>query len=87
VAAAVLERDGGLCQLRNTFGVPACFGPATPHHLVKQGQCGEDSLENEVTLCSFHNGWVEDHPDHARALGLVRRKPLPVIPTFPRSAP
>jgi hypothetical protein len=45
----------------------------TPHHLRKEGQGGTWAHENIVTLCSAHNRWVEDEPDHAHALGLVIR--------------
>jgi hypothetical protein len=27
-----------------------------------------------VAACSFHNGWIEDHPLDAHALGLVIRR-------------
>lgn len=86
VRHAVFERDGHQCQLRRFTwlggdpelrrdDVEACYGHLTPHHLLKAGQGGEDSVENEVTLCAFHNDWVEDHPDLAEQLGLVRRRP------------
>lgn len=48
-----------------------CYGPLTPHHLLKESQGGAYEASNLVALCSRHNSWVEDYPDHARALGLV----------------
>lgn len=104
VKLAVLERDGYRCRLAdlaatdarlaNDLGipgsvvVPACWGVLEAHHLGKQSQQGEDTLDNEVTLCTGHNGWVEDHPTEARLLGLVERVPLrKVANVFPRVAP
>lgn len=69
---AVFARDGG-CLLR--FGqVPEwgpCFGPATPHHLLKASQGGAYDDENVVCLCAAHNDMVEDRPLEARMFGLV----------------
>lgn len=68
--------------------VPACWGILEAHHLGKQSQQGEDTLDNEVTLCTGHNRWVETEPIYARALGLVVSVPLrKVANVFPRVAP
>lgn len=83
----VFERDGYRCRLAGIPTIPPCFGPLTPHHLAKQSACGEDSIDNEVTLCAGHNAWVEDNPRVARGLGMVHRKPFPQVPSFPRSTP
>lgn len=79
VRVAVFERDGYRCLLEDIPGVGRCFGELTPHHLVKRSAGGDDSLDNEVTLCSHHNTWVEDNPEHARELGLVASRHLRVI--------
>lgn len=76
VKAAALERDGYRCVLAGVDDAGACWGPLDAHHLVKQSAGGDDSLDNEVTLCRHHNGWVEDHPKAARRLGLVRYRPV-----------
>lgn len=77
VVDAVFARDGG-CLMARYHGpavVPGCFGPLTPHHLRKQSaRRGGWTERNLVTLCAHHNGWVEDHPDLAHALGLVLRR-------------
>lgn len=57
--------------------VPPCFGPLTPHHLLKASAGGPYTLDNLVTLCAGHNTWVEDHPATATALGLVIRRSTP----------
>lgn len=62
----VLERDQR-CQLRGSD----CFGPLTPHHLLKSSQGGTDDPQNMVALCQWHNGWVEREPITAQILGLV----------------
>jgi hypothetical protein len=70
---AAFDRDGWLCRLASTYAQSGpCFGVLTPHHLVKASQGGPYQRENLVALCAYHNGWVEDHPTQARALGLVR---------------
>lgn len=71
----VSGRQNGKRALAEAFAaVGKCAGQAlTPHHLCKAGQGGPWSPENLVTLCSAHNRWVEDEPDHAHALGLVIR--------------
>lgn len=67
--------DGQRCAL---IGQSRCHGPLTPHRLRK-GSAGWDRRTagyvegNVVPLCSFHNGWVEDNPVVAEALGMVVR--------------
>ena len=73
VVQAVFDRDHG-CVAHRAPGTPPCRGRVTPHHLRKEGQGGLWSLDNLVTLCQGHNGWVEDQPDAAHALGLVIRR-------------
>lgn len=75
---AVFARDHYLCQMplsdeARVGGGDRCFGPLTPHHIRKESQGGTYTFDNLVTLCAFHNGWVEDHPNLAHRLGLVRR--------------
>jgi hypothetical protein len=73
VVDAVLARDGG-CVLRgHQLSTGDCRGPDTPHHLRKAWRGWDWTLDNLVTLCAGHNGWVEDHPHEAHALGLVIR--------------
>jgi len=77
VREAVYRRDRWTCVLERTSrqrdDVPPCHGPLTPHHLRKASAGGAYSEENLVTLCRFHNGWVEDEPKLATELGLVIR--------------
>ncbi len=73
VRAAVFARDRQ-CLLVGSMVAGRCFGTRkTPHHLWKGGQGGLYVPANLVTLCAFHNGWVEDHPPEAQAWGLVVR--------------
>lgn len=70
--AAVFARDKR-CQLVDTIA-GRCFGALTAHHLLKASGGGKYERSNLVTLCAFHNGWVEDHPAEAARLGLVIRR-------------
>lgn len=71
---AVFARDGGCILRRHVHVVGRCYGaPMTPHHLRKAGQGGTWTASNLVTLCAFHNGWVENWPQTAHRLGLVIR--------------
>lgn len=67
----VFDRDGG-CVIAGEPGVGECFGPDTPHHILKAGQQGPYTLDNLVTLCARHNNWVESNKEHATRLGLYR---------------
>lgn len=85
---AVFARDGG-CQMRPDddrgrrfvwsewlagYNTGPCFGVLTAHHLLKASGGGKYERSNLVTLCAFHNGWVEDHPAEATRLGFVIRR-------------
>ena len=51
-----------------------CHGPVNGHEVVKRSQGGSiTDMSNIVLLCNFHNGWVEDNPDKAHSMGLMRR--------------
>lgn len=75
VRAVVFARDGGRCVAKPVADKLGgkCFGPLTPHHLIKASKGGAYSPEVLVSLCSFHNGMVEDRPATAHSLGLVVR--------------
>lgn len=68
----MFERDGYLCALVALKPGHRCAGPLTPHHLKKASAGGSYTADNLVSLCAYANGWVEDEPREARALGLVR---------------
>lgn len=42
------------------------------HEVVKRSQLRGAHLNQQltITLCSVHNGWVEDHPKEAQRCGL-----------------
>lgn len=73
VVAEVVARDGGRCVPAFRGAPGACSGPLTAHELTKRSQMRDAHLDasNCVASCWFHNGWIEDHPADARALGLV----------------
>jgi len=75
VREQVFARDRWTCQFPKPH---RCFGGLTFHHVLKASAGGTYSAENGLSLCVWANDWVEDHPDEAVRLGLVkRRKPLP----------
>lgn len=82
---AVFARDGH-CLLapptsmthvqaaQRKVGASHCYGqPRTAHHLRKASKGGPYLLHNLVTLCAFHNDWIEDYPLAAHTWGLVLR--------------
>lgn len=70
----IIRRDRQ-CQAP-LHGAPGrCWGRLEIHHKRNRGMGGSldpaiHDAENLLALCSFHNGWVEDNPRHARELGL-----------------
>lgn len=81
VVEQVIARDR-VC-IPAAVGAPGrCIGPLTAHELVKRSQMRDAHLDpaNCVASCWYHNSWVEDHPNDARALGLVKRREPRVLP-------
>lgn len=78
IRAAVFARDRWRCRLEDTHRtdrrVPTCRGVLTPHHVLKASQGGGYTEDNLISLCAGHNTWVEDAPNVAHELGLVRRR-------------
>ena len=64
VREMVFARDRG-CVLRSD-PEHRCLGVMTPHHRRKASSGGAYSMANLITLCSFHNGDVEDRPAYYR---------------------
>jgi 5-methylcytosine-specific restriction endonuclease McrA len=77
IRGEVFQRDGFRCELDGFLGAGRCFGPLTPHHVIKASQGGAYSVENLRTLCAHHNEQLEADADLARlaeGLGLVKRR-------------
>lgn len=78
VVAKALDGVMSGCVLSESAEAGPCYGPSTPHRMRK-GSAGWDRRTagyvdgNVVATCSFHNGWIEDHPDEATELGMVIR--------------
>ena len=70
IRADVLARDMG-CRGQAILDV-RCGGPVDVHHIRRRGQGGTDELDNLIALCRSCHAWVHDHPDRARAIGLLR---------------
>lgn len=75
IRQTVFDRDRR-CLLVGTVAGP-CRGPATPHHLLKSGQGGPYTVQNLVTLCAWHNGWVERNRADSATWGLYVEPHLP----------
>jgi hypothetical protein len=77
VRAIVFYRDQNSCRLAHLVGVddrvPACAGQLTVHHIRKAGQGGLYVPLNLVTLCAWHNDWLETHRGarYGKGCGLV----------------
>lgn len=76
IRVRVFERDDWTCRAAlHGVGGP-CFGPLTPHHILKASQRGKYEESNLVTLCAHHNDLIEQDADFAATmhrLGYVRR--------------
>jgi hypothetical protein len=62
VRAFVFHRDQLRCRLADwagAHGVSACCGQLTVHHIRKAAQGGPYVPLNLVTLCAWHNDWLE----------------------------
>ena len=63
---ALMSRSGGLCD---ACGSPLA-GQVERHHRQRR-QVGGDRLSNILALHSAHHKWVTEHPEQARASGLI----------------
>lgn len=49
-----------------------CWGTVAGHEILKRSRGGSIlDMDNVTTLCTYHNGYVEDHPYAANRLGLA----------------
>ena len=70
-------RDTWRCWLVNRPALMVmmggCYGAVAGHELVKRSQGGSiTDPRNIILLCSRHNAWVEDFPDDAHKIGLMK---------------
>jgi hypothetical protein len=56
--------------------IAQCHGEVNGHEIIKASQWRAGRLvpSNVITLCNFHNGFVEDFPDKAHKLGLMKHE-------------
>ena len=71
-------RNYWICALKGDLKalelLGSCYGEVNGHELKKRSQGGSiTDPDNIVLLCSAHNVAVEDFPNAAHELGLVRR--------------
>jgi hypothetical protein len=64
------------CQLASFIATP-CFGEIHGHEILSRARAGRTDanlldMSNILLACNHHNGWVEDNPEIAHELGLVR---------------
>lgn len=76
IRVRVFERDDWTCRAAHHGVGGPCFGPHTPHHILKASQGGKYEENNLATLCAHHNDLIEQDATFAatmRSLGYVRR--------------
>ena len=66
------ERDG-VC-LYGLLHKDGCEGGLDGHHMDKRGQCGDDVIENIISLCRKHHRMAEEY--------LIERRELQAIMTL-----
>lgn len=73
VVEQVVDRDR-VCIPAERGAPGRCSGELTAHEIVKRSQMRDAHLDpsNCLASCWGHNSWIEDNPDAARDLGLVR---------------
>lgn len=59
VEAFVFYRDELRCRMEHRSDIPPCMGVLTVQHIRKAGQGGPYVPLNLVTVCAFHNSWLE----------------------------
>lgn len=69
--AAALARDGG-CVAARIVRTVACRGPLDGHERLPRSRGGSAyDIENIITVCRIHHGWIHAHPKEARSHGLL----------------
>jgi hypothetical protein len=58
-------------------GLPKCFGEIHGHEVVSRSKAGRTdenllNMDGILTMCNFHNSWIEDHPADSKAWGLKK---------------
>lgn len=72
VVAAALSRDGGCVAARLVPSV-RCVGPLDGHEVLPRGRGGDAyDLENVITVCRIHHGWIHNNPRESKEYGLLR---------------
>jgi len=57
----------------SSWKLMGCYGPVHGHEILKRSRGGSiTDMQNVVLLCNFHNGWIEDFPKEAHAMGLSK---------------
>ena len=76
ISDAVKERDNDRCRAIGLIPGHQCSGGRHAHEIDKRsrkpGSHLWDNLDGYLWLCDGANGWVEDWPIEAQALGLSR---------------
>lgn len=75
--AAAAERDGYTCQAAPLVASvdpknADCWGPLVGHEPLKRSQGGNpNDVDDVLTVCVWHNQWVELEPALAKRVGLT----------------
>lgn len=61
------------CQFFEFADGTGCFGSVNGHEILKRSQGGSlIEVSGQVRLCDRHNSWVEENPELAHQVGLMR---------------
>ena len=71
VRLAEYVHEYGMLDLPN--GSQRCFGPLHLHEPAHRRNVDIADPDECMVLCDGHNGWCEDHPLIAEALGLIEK--------------
>ena len=84
VAAVVVERAGGTCEIMHPDA--GCnFQAEQVHHRQMRSQGGQHTVENMVHICHLCHGWVHRNPAYSYDQGwLVKGSSNPSIEPFTR---
>lgn len=71
----VYERARGRCEACDIEPLDGCNRQCEQvHHLAGRGGADPHQLENLMAVSAFHHQWIEEHPEAARALGVMLRR-------------
>jgi hypothetical protein len=94
ITPALLERSGGVCEVRIIGACGTVKGiPHRHHKLQRNHPACMNTMENLIMVCPGCHDWIHAHGREARALGLLVSEPWdlpgyePLPPRIPAPEP